>query len=163
MEQQPPIGVGSLRTRRRRRDPRMPASSVMPVRAGRLVAVLAIWLAFGLATHHLLMGAGGVALAAAAPLSPTNAMPATSGATVAPTSTTNTSRCCVGTCSGEMSSCPLMFAAKPALPSVAKPLICLSARGELELAADRSSFISSLAVSKCVRPPTQSLLQVFLL
>lgn len=164
MEQQPSIGVGLLRTRRRRQDPCRPASSAMPgTAAGRPVAVLAIWLAFGLATHHLLMGAEGVALAAAAPVLPTNAMPATSGATIAPTSTMSTSRCCVGTCSGAMSSCPLMFAEKPALPSFAKPLICLSAHSELELTADRSSCISSLAARKGVRPPTQALLQVFLL
>lgn len=162
MEKQPPISVDSLLSRPSRQGFCRPAGGALTP-ARRLVTILAVWLAFGLVTHRLLMGADGVALAAAAPVISANAMPATSAPTVAPVSNMNTSRCCVATCSGAMSSCPLMFAAKPALPFLAEPLVRLSVRGRFELTADRPSFISALAARTSVGPPTQALLQVFLL
>ena len=162
MEKQPPISVDSLLSRPSRRGFCRPAGGTLTP-ARHLVTILAVWLAFGLATHHLLMGGEGAAMAAAAPVIPANAMPATSAATVAPVSNVNTSRCCVGRCSGAMSSCPVMFAAKSALPSLAEPLVRLSVRGRFELTADRPPFISALAARTSVGPPTQALLQVFLL
>lgn len=162
MEKQPPFNVGPLLSRESCQGFCRSARGALTL-ARRLAVVLAIWLAFGLATHHLLMGAEGDAMAAAAPVVPTNIMLDTSAATVAPMNTMNAPRCCHVTCSGAMSSCPLMYAAKPALLHLTVPVVHRSVHRGLGWTADRLSFISALAARPCVGPPTQALLQVFLL